>query len=193
MSPLELWNISLHFDASEVNRIELKLRVLLLVGSSCGFGRWSGELAPPPSSSSSSRGPPSAVLQLCLWFRRWNISRARRLLSASILAAFFAPRLPRRRSVKPASSRRDRTSIHHRSHPHKHTEKLQHLHINKCLISCSPSAWTGCFSAQTVRMKKISAPPTGCYVMCSGGSTDTTAWKYSSPVLQIVLQYLNII
>lgn len=111
-----------------------------LVGSSCGFGFCDASSAPPPFDRISIML--TAMLQLCSWFRWWNISRARWLLCAFISwVVFFAPQLLRWRSIKPTFSGRDRTSIHYSSLSHTHTHVNTHCnnphgHINKCWIAC---------------------------------------------------------
>lgn len=128
LSYLESWNFL--FSLMPLKATESSWNwewALQLVGSSCGFGCWSSGFTSRLDGTSITL---TAMLQLCSWFRRWNTSGARRLLPPSILAFFFTPQLLRRRSIKPTSRRRDRTSIGHSSHPHKRT-----VNINTCLIN----------------------------------------------------------
>lgn len=95
-SAQKLWRliVNCEFYLNKVKRAGAgaRRRGLQLVGSSCGSGRGSGGAHPPPRLDLHHADRPR--LQLCSWFRRWNISGARRLLlSASILAALSAARL----------------------------------------------------------------------------------------------------
>lgn len=154
---ISIWEIFLFFDANKVHWIELKVseRVEQLVRSSCGFGCWSWELAPLLHWISIML---TAMLQLCSWFRRWNISRAQRLLSAFILAAFLYSSTPPA-SFNQAHLQQARQDVHplqltptqtlrgfRHAHVNAHThtssqtsDDLQYFHINTRLISCSVS------------------------------------------------------
>lgn len=127
-------------DASKVQWMDLKLKQSRASWKQLWIWLLWCELSPPPPPFDRISIMLTAMLQLCSWFRWWNISRARWLLCAFISwVVFFAPQLLRRRSIKPTFSGRDRTSIHYSSLTHTHVNthcNNPHGHINKCWIAC---------------------------------------------------------